>query len=219
MSAFIGPIHYWLYGKIKIVNQREAYIFEKASELCGSTAEELRETVWQTYGAPLPDTELSDLIDHDNIHGWLHRQIQLAESREAAFIKELLATCAAQDLIKESFIQHGKMIGKAAKDAGKQDVSNASGLYKILNDFYLNGMPCDQGDMIVSSTEEELIWESDTCLQAPNWKRAGADSALMMEFYQNWIQAFIHEVNPAYNFERIQQENESVFRYKIYKIC
>lgn len=219
MSAFIGPIHYWLYGKIKIVNQREAYIFEKASELCGSTAEELRETVWQTYGAPLPDTDLSDLIEHDNIHGWLHRQIQLAESREAALIKELLAMCAAQDLIKESFIAHGKITGKTAKEAGKQDVSNASGLYKILNDYYLNGMPCDQGDMIVSSTDEELIWESDTCLQAPNWKRAGADSTLMMEFYQNWIQAFIHEINPAYHFEQIQQENESVFRYKIYKIC
>ena len=50
MSAFIGPIHYWLYGKIRLVNQRQEYLREKVSEMCGSTAEELWEQVTQSYG-------------------------------------------------------------------------------------------------------------------------------------------------------------------------
>lgn len=218
MSAFIGPIHYWLYGKIKVVSEREEYIFQKAYEMCGSTAEELRETVWQTYGAPLVDTDLSDLIDHDNIHGWLHRQIQIAESREAAFIKELIDLCGVQEMIAQSFTEHGKITGEMAKTSGKQELSNALGIYKALNDYYLNGMPCDQGDMIVVSEEEKVAWEIGVCLQEPNWKRAGVDLAVMTNFYQKWIQAFVEEVNANYSFRKVKQENESVIRYEIYKV-
>ena len=29
MSAFIGPIHYWLYGKIRVVRQREDYLYKR----------------------------------------------------------------------------------------------------------------------------------------------------------------------------------------------
>ena len=107
MSAFIGPIHYWLYGKIRLVNQRQEYLREKVSEMCGSTAEELWEQVTQSYGEPLPEKDLGELIAHDNIHGWLQRQINLAESREAAFIKELTDTCggAAEDLIGRTFVE------------------------------------------------------------------------------------------------------------------
>jgi len=218
MSAFIGPIHYWLYGKIKVVSEREEYIFQKAYEMCGSTAEELRETVWQTYGAPLPDTDLGDLIEHDNIHGWLHRQIQIAESREAAFIKELVDLCGAQNMIEQSFVEHGKITGALAKASGKRASSDAPGIYQTLGDYYLNGMPCDQGDMIVSSEEEKVVWEVGDCLQEPNWKRAGVDLALMMSLYQSWVQAFVEEVNADYSFRKVKQENESVIRYEIYKV-
>lgn len=218
MSAFIGPVHYWLYGKIKVVSEREKYIFHKAYEMCGSTAEELRETVWQTYGAPLPDTDLGDLIDHNNIHGWLHRQIQIAESREAAFIKELLDLCVAQSMLEQSFVEHGKITGELAKASGKQAVSNAPGIYQVLGDYYLNGMPCDQGDMIVSTAEEKVVWEVSDCLQEPNWKRAGVDLALMMKLYQSWVQAFVSGVNATYSFRQVKQADERVARYEIYKI-
>jgi hypothetical protein len=218
MSAFIGPVHYWLYGKIKVVSEREKYIFHKADEMCGSTAEELRETVWQTYGAPLADTDLGDLIDHDNIHGWLHRQIQIAESREAAFIKELLDMCGAQTMIEQSFVEHGKITGELAKASGKQVTSDAPGIYQALGDYYLNGMPCDQSDMIVSSEEAKVVWEVSDCLQETNWKRAGVDLAVMMNLYQKWIQAFVEEVNAGYSFRQVKQWDESVTRYEIYKV-
>ena len=69
MSAFIGPIHYWLYNKIRLVNDRQEFLAEKVAAMCGETAEELREQVAQSYGQPLPDKDLSELIEHDNIHG------------------------------------------------------------------------------------------------------------------------------------------------------
>ena len=69
MSAFLGHIHYWLYNKIRRVIEREQLIYEKAEAMCGTTAEELREQVWQSFGEPLADVDLIDVIDQSNIHG------------------------------------------------------------------------------------------------------------------------------------------------------
>ena len=90
MSEFLGHIHYWLYKKIKRVIEREQLLYNKAEISLGSVVEELRDQVWQTYGEPLPDEDLAQLIDQSNIHGWLQRQINLVEVREASFIKQLL---------------------------------------------------------------------------------------------------------------------------------
>lgn len=217
MSAFIGPIHYWLYGKIKLVSQREEYIFNKAYEMCGSTAEEVREQVWQSYGAPLPDTDLGELIEHDNIHGWLQRQINIAESREAALIKELLDMCGgtAEDLVKQAFLDHGKMTGAKARSEGKYDIDTAPGIYKALNDFYLNGMPCDQADMIMASQSDSIIWETGVCLQEPNWKRVGVATRTMMRFYQSWLNGFVSGINQDYCFRQVA--GDSVNRFEIYQ--
>jgi hypothetical protein len=220
MSAFIGPIHYWLYEKIRVVSQREKYIYEKAAEICSSSAEEIREQVWQTYGVPLANNELSELIDHDNIHGWLQRQINIAESREAAFIKELLNMCgsAARDLIEQAFSEHGKMYGEQAKAQGKYDVSTAPGIYKALNDYYLNGMPCDQADKVVISQSDSIIWDVGICLQESNWKRVGMDDKTMTKFYQTWLKAFVEGINAVFAFRHaVQDQATGVNRYGIYK--
>ena len=187
MSAFIGPIHYWLYGKIKLVNQRQEYLREKVSEMCGATADELWDQVTQSYGEPLPDRDLAELIAHDNIHGWLQRQINLAESREAAFIKELTDTCggAAEDLIGRAFSEHGKQTGMAAKQNGRYDLESEEGILKALNDYYLNGMPCDAGDCVIS-------------LHQPNWQRAGADESAMRSYYELWLKGFVQAANSKF---------------------
>jgi hypothetical protein len=215
MSAFIGPIHYWLYEKIRLVSQREDYIYHKAYEQCGSTAEEHREQVWQVYGAPLPDADLSELIDHDNIHGWLQRQIKIVESREAAFIKELLDACGDhnQGIIKQAFIEHGKVTGEKVKLQDKYDTKTAPGIYKALNDYYLNGMPCDQADEVVDSEPDRIAWKRAVCLQEPNWKRSGIDTEIMSKLYQSWMKAFIGAVNSEFSYRQDGSKYE-IFRTK-----
>jgi hypothetical protein len=204
MSAFIGPIHHWLYGKIRLVNEREEHIFTKAAAMCGPLAEELREMVWQTYGPPLPDADLGELIDHDNIHGWLQRQINLAETREAAFIKELLDTCGepAAELLDKAFGEHGRATGEAARAGGRYDTATAPGIYKAINDHYLNGMPCDQADQVVNSQADSVVWQSESCLQAPNWRRAGVSAAAMKKYYKVWLTAFVDGLNPEFVYQQ-----------------
>lgn len=208
MSAFIGPIHYWLYGKIRLVAEREEYIYNKAAEMCGSTAEELREQVWQTYGEPLPDADLSELLDHDNIHGWLQRQINIHETREAAFTKELLDTCgsAAAGLVEQAFAEHGKLTGESASSRGKYDISAAPGIYQALNDYYLNGMPCDPADTVRVTQADSIVWDTAVCLQAPNWKRAGVPDEAMAKFYQAWLTGFVDGINPEFAYRKTSHD-------------
>ena len=199
MSAFLGPIHYWLYNKIRLVNEREQAIFEAAAVSCGDLAEELRAQVRQTYGDPPPAGDLAGLIDTGNIHGWLQRQINLAETREAAFVRELTDICGddARAAVREAFELHGTACGRAAAADSRQDCTNAGGIFKAMNDCFLNGMPCDQADRVVVNVPGRTVWEGVTCLQEPNWKRAGADPRFMKELYRIWLAAFARGMNPA----------------------
>lgn len=221
MSAFIGPIHYWLYSKIRLVIQREEHIYQKAYEMCGDTAEEIREQAWQTYGEPLPDTDLSELLDPSNIHGWLQRQINVAESREAAFVKGLLDTCGstAEDLIAQAFAECGKLAGEDAKAKDKYDLAAAPGIYTALNDYYLNGMPCDQDDMVVTTEDNRILWETGVCQQEENWKRAGVDSGTMSGFYQAWLKEFVSNANSVFLFRQVADRaaGSPVNRFEIYR--
>jgi hypothetical protein len=221
MSAFLGHIHYWLYHKIRRVAEREQMIYEKAEAMCGPTAEELRAQVAQTYGEPLPDVDLAELIDQTNIHGWLQRQINVAETREASFIKELLEMCdsGGREVVEQAYAEHGTHCGKHAQAQGKYQPDTAGGIYKALQDYYLNGMPCDQVDMVVENTPEKVVWEGDVCLQEGNWKRAGVSAQAMKGFYQKWLAGFVQGINPAFTLTQTGDtlKGEPVNRYEIFK--
>ena len=65
MSAFLGPIHYWLYGKIELQEK----IVEKVVALGEKKGlSELGETLAQKYGV-FSTRPLEEIIDEGNIHG------------------------------------------------------------------------------------------------------------------------------------------------------
>lgn len=216
MSAFLGQIHYWLFNKIKQVLHREKLLHNLASETCGSAAEELQQQVWQSYGTPLPDKDLTELIDQSNIHGWLQKQINIAETREAAYIHEIIGSCGetAKTVVKKVFEEHGKTCGHMAKEQGKYDSSKADQIYNAINDFYLNGMPCDQADKMIHSSPQKVVWQGSVCLQEPNWKRAGADIQLMNELYAIWLSSFCKAMNPKSSYSRMNENISGNTQYR-----
>ena len=78
MSAFLGPIHYWLYNKIQLQEELiKDIVFHGGKEQWqvfadGSLAE-------KTINKEL--RPLNELIDVMNIHGWLQERVQDAEAR------------------------------------------------------------------------------------------------------------------------------------------
>ena len=68
MSAFLGPIHIWLFEKIKFQENLNKHLIEMAA-VKGYNKEKLAEV--DSVCGVLEEGELADLIDGMNIHGWI----------------------------------------------------------------------------------------------------------------------------------------------------
>lgn len=81
MSAFLGPIHFWLYNKIG-----------KQEELTKAIASMAAGNGWisdrTAYIRDLP--ALEDVIDESNIHGWLQDQILSTENEDIRSLREMI---------------------------------------------------------------------------------------------------------------------------------
>ncbi|MFR1138908.1 MAG: hypothetical protein ACLSDN_07985, partial [Anaerococcus vaginalis] len=75
MSEFLGPIHYMMYEKIKFQDKITDFLLD------GKT-EEIDEKI-----KPVSTDNLENLIDQENIHGWLDSKIDVVENRLAYAIK------------------------------------------------------------------------------------------------------------------------------------
>lgn len=202
MSAFLGPIHYWLYAKIKHMQNRTVRLADAASENCGPLADSCLATVYETYGEPpSAEKDLSELIDPTNIHGWLARQIQLTEAREAALLKELNDCCGdcAWELAAKVFAEEGTRLGEIAMRSDQYNLQTASGLYRAFHDTFLSGMPCDGGFEEISSTDQLIVLERSGCPKPALWQQIGVSTEKMQQLYQLWLAAFTAALNPAFS--------------------
>lgn len=164
MSKFLGPIHFWLYNKIG--NQEK--LTQAIADLGTSKG-------WipsaEPYVKELPPLE--SVIDEGNIHGWLQSQISDAETRYAALITRLSQS--------ESFDMNQLL--QAASDFGKAheipSQANAMEAYKTFEDFFVNGMPCDHVNVLVSQSPEKLVWNMAQDIHAPYWEQKNSE-----QYYQ-----------------------------------
>ena len=153
MSAFLGPIHFWLYHKIG-----------KQEELTKAIASYAEQKGWiedqAKYTKDLP--ALEDVIDESNIHGWLQGQIHDAETRYADLIDAVWNTKRSEEIRSIAFA-FGK---KYALEAS----TSPAGAYKVFEDFFVNGMPCDRVNAVVSESEDALSWTITRDIHAQYWK-------------------------------------------------
>ena len=140
MSAFLGPIHFWLYNKI---GNQEKLTKEIAD--CATVNGWITSTEAYTKTLPPLETEISD-----------------AETRYASLVKRILSGDGnrLEALCKEA----GRFGREYAIDA-----ETAEAAYKAFEDFFVNGMPCDRVNAVTESTEEKLSWEIKQDIHAQYW--------------------------------------------------
>jgi len=153
MSAFLGPIHFWLYNKIG-----------KQEELTKAIASMAAGNGWisdrTAYIRDLP--ALEDVIDESNIHGWLQDQIHDAETRYADLIQTVLTTHPErlEEISKVAF-RYGRRNGR--------DAEKATDVFRIFEDFFVNGMPCDRVNAVVTESDDEVSWQMTQNIHAQYW--------------------------------------------------
>jgi len=193
MSTFLGPIHYWLFNKIRLVEDRESAIIKGFTERFGEGIKEIERAVRERYGQPDGDTPLDELIGDAPIHQFLQGRIEVAEVREAALLA-LLLNRYGQDgeaLAKEIAFQHGYDTGKRAIKEYEGEVMVPETAYKLLNNFFLDGMPCDHVTEVEESSERGLISKHIDCLHRGYWETAGVSSVFMCDYLYSWVNGFV----------------------------
>ena len=155
MSKFLGPIHYWLYGKIG-----------HQEELTRALADVADKNGWLENAADYTITlpALESVIDEGNIHGWLQSCIADAETRYAALV---LAIVAQDEEKRLSQLQQTAFVfGRAnTLDTGVSPEE----VYKAFDSFFVNGMPCDRVNVITVNDADALTWQETQDVHGAYW--------------------------------------------------
>ncbi len=164
MSAFLGPIHYWLYRKIQL---QEALTQAMLATVVSAEKRIALQNDMEAKCGIVERRPLEQVIDNGNIHGWLQGQISIAEKRFAAAVTEILHDDPAQiEKLKQAAYKLGNENPLPAS-------SDAPGIYRALNDVLLEGMPCDHVNEILEQNEQCVLWQQTVDLHLPFWEEVG----------------------------------------------
>lgn len=205
MSLFLGKIHYWLFNKILWFEKLENEIIN-LSKKEGFEVEKLSTEIQNKYGEKLPNKHLEELIDTSNIHGWLQNQIHSAERRMASWTKLLIeADENNYEKLKELYKAQGIVAAKEIKSEGKSP-STPEDLFNCMNDYILDGMPCDRVNEVVSKDEKHIEWTQRVCVHKDIWEEVGCSVDYFYNLRNLWIKSFVKELNDK--FEYLIDEND-----------
>ncbi len=166
MSAFLGPIHHWLYNKIQIQEGLIQYLLVSLSDR--AVAEQLETEITDQFGR-LPEGDLASVIDETNIHGWLQGQIAVVERRLAYVITEIKTqNRLTLNEICDLAFEYGR--NKTSQTAETMEEA-----YQVLENNLLNGMPCDHVNQIMTTTVDSFIWERTTEIHEQYWLEVNGD--------------------------------------------
>lgn len=195
MSAFLGPIHYWMYNKINyheaLLDRITAFALEK-----GVDVENMIRLANDKFGDPVKG-ELSDVITHANIHGWLQERVTSVESRIAFVITDLLDNgIVSLDDMEKVFERYGADTAGDYPEAG----FDSEGLFKTLNNILLEGMPCDSINKPVHKDEKSFGWIRTRCIHKDYWGNANGDVENFYRLRDALIKGFVSSFGNSFEF-------------------
>lgn len=197
MSAFLGKIHFLLYNKIQVQEKLQEETLKLAEEK-NILVEELKLKINEKYGYP-ETTPLEQVINQDNIHGWLQLKIQGVENRTAAMVTELIKNHKVNiEDIGKVYFQNGK---KLMETTVIEDFSPKA-LYILIFDNLLEGMPCDRVNEEVNESEDEFSWITTKNIHLENWENANGEITDFYILRDAWINGFLSATGRKYAYTR-----------------
>ncbi|QSX09329.1 hypothetical protein J0B03_04500 [Alkalibacter rhizosphaerae] len=208
MSLFLGHVHYWLYDKIKWFEALERDMHQYATDH-GFPSKSWKEEHIASFGAPVGDQPLEDVIDTNNIHGWLQDKIHRAEGRHAALVTKILSQGEEHlDGLKALFAKQGAIAAGNYEKSVEEPVE----LFNALNDFILEGMPCDRVNEVVVNDENVIQWIRTTCLHSDHWDRVDGKVENFYALRDAWIGAFVENLHPNFTYQRLTENTQAIKR-------
>ncbi|SDP60253.1 hypothetical protein [Clostridium gasigenes] len=210
MSLYLGKIHYWLFNKIVWFEGLEEEIIDLAKNE-GLDIESLSKDINNKYGEKLPKLPLEEMIDTSNIHGWLQEKIHSAEGRLATWTGKLLEKENSKEKLEDLYIRQGIKAAKEVKEEGKS-LNTAIDIFNSVNDYILDGMPCDRVNEVISQDEEKVIWKRRICVHKDIWESANGDVNYFYDLRNLWIKSFVTEVNNEFKYTKDENNGMQIGR-------
>lgn len=201
MSAFLGPIHYWVYDKILVGENIQKEVLEFAKNR-GINVDSIKSKAYEKYGEP-DYSNLEDVIDEGNIHGWLQGRIDSLEYRLASIVTDILKENIKIEEIKEVFKSNGKEVFENIEDKSL----SADGLFKVIFDNLVEGMPCDRVNLVEEESDEKVVWITTTCVHKRFWDAVGGDVNNYYILKDGWIEGFVSSSPKNFVYEREDNKN------------
>ena len=149
------------------------------------------------------------MIDTSNIHGWLQEKIHSAEGRMASWTKVILEN--NEDYILDMRKVYEKQ-GVSAANEAKESLENinAETIFNSMNDYILDGMPCDRVNEVIDSSEESIMWKRRVCVHKDIWENEGISVDVFYELREHWINAFVNTMNNNYEYCKLEDSIQSI---------
>lgn len=203
MSAFLGPIHHWLYGKIKLQQQLVEEVIALAKDK-GIT--HLEGSLNSTYGT-FDARPLEEIIDENNIHGWLQDKVSRVEYKLAESVTQLLTeSVIAMNELENIFYKSGEALGERL---AREEGLTVPEVYKAISDSLLDGMPCDHAMQLIQQDADEVVWKRVICVHEHYWKEVGGDIQNYYELRKAWLEGLARAVGLTFE---AQDENTYVLK-------
>ena len=165
--------------------------------------ENINKEINEKDGEKLPKKPLEEMIDTSNIHGWLQGKINSAEGRTAAWTARIINNDVnGINKIEKVYIAQGVKAAQEVKATGKVLVS-AEEIFNSMNDYILDGMPCDRVNEVICSSEEIIKWTKRICVHKDIWNAENIDVKYFYDFRNLWIKAFVSELNKDFEYVQI----------------
>ena len=201
MSAFLGPIHYWLYNKIQLQEEliRDIAAYGEKSGWAVFSEKHLEEKTVNKELRPL-----NELIDVMNIHGWLQERVQDAEARYALLVTTVLAEDSSRlSSLEDIAFQFGQ------KHALEPD-SDASDAYRKIDDSLLNGMPCDRVNVLTEQDVDRTSWQQEEDIHAPFWEAVSGDPKVYYQLRRKIMEGMLKDT-------KLHMDSPDENHYSIYR--
>lgn len=208
MSTFLAPIHTWLFEKIKLAQDLEKEIVKLHHEKYKEEALKIQKEAVDIYGEYIKDQPLEDLIDVENIHGWLQEQIKVVESRSAYIIAKYY------ELYKEESksITEDVYISQAKKCANNESnkIDSPENVYISLNNYILSGMPCDRANSLTQRNDDCVVYEQQGCIHKANYELGKGNLQYLYELRDLWVKTFVENLAVKYFYQKVKNKDITI---------
>ena len=182
MSLFLGYIHYMMYDKIMF---QESILDDLLNLLDEAERNNLKRELDMEF--LIEKGDLKDIIDENNIHGWLDERVNRSENRLAKTVSILLKDFTLKD-IEDKFFEIGKNY-----DPG----NSPSEVFNFISSKFLDGMPCDHALMIIKNEDDEFIFKIARDVHKEIWGKY-VDSEIYWNLRDSFIAGSLENSNLKY---------------------